>query len=152
MKICLKCNNRVADNKKFCDNCGGNAFRPLPKQPQQQTQPQQQKVQVQVPIQPNLNRQQNIIKPDNQPKVNQQIVFNEQENKYTEDNINQIDMTIKEWIITFILTIIPVFNIIYIIKNIKDTNNPIYKRNYFKAYGLYFIVASIISTIISVVL
>jgi hypothetical protein len=74
------------------------------------------------------------------------------QNKYVDEPYDNTGMTVKDWIVTFLIMLIPVFNILYIIKNMTNNNNPSYKRNYFKAYLVYFIVAFIISLILSIVL
>lgn len=160
MKICIKCNNRVQDSKNFCDNCGGNRFRPVPNaQPQQQ--PQRQPQQQQRQVRPNTQSTQNIqreqatniqqpVRPQQQqPQFSQ--TYEDTTNRYA-DTPQTEDTTVAEWIKILIFTIIPIFNIIYIIKNIKNNNIPSYKSNYFKAYGIYFLVASAVSLILSILL
>lgn len=62
------------------------------------------------------------------------------------------DITVKDWVIVLLFLLIPVYNIIYVVKGIKDYNMPEYKRNFLKAYGIYFLSAFVISIIIALIM
>ena len=86
------------------------------------------------------------------PNQNQQ--YNPQQTPYgqnTPNNVdplqnNSTDMTAFDWIKTFILLLIPIYNLIMIIKGMNNSAYPLYRRNYFKAYLIYFLVSLGIST------
>lgn len=152
MKVCLKCNHKVKDSQKFCDNCGGNNFRVIPVQStpknQNQNQYQTQQTPVKPPVKPRINQR------PNQTQVNytQQSQFNqENENRFVDTPINN-DISVKDWLVIFIMTIIPIWNIIYIVKNIKNTDTNPCKSNYLKAYAIYYGIAFVLSLIIALAL
>lgn len=83
---------------------------------------------------------------------NQQGQYNQQAqyNQFEDTPLNE--MTVKDWIKTLLFMLIPIFNIVYIIKNM---NNPLmneYKRNFLKAYGLYFLITFGISLIAAIII
>lgn len=71
-------------------------------------------------------------------------------NEFSDDDI--YDMTVKDWIIVQLFLLIPIYNIIYVIKGIKDYNIPDYKRNFLKAYGIYYLSALVLSIIIALIM
>lgn len=54
--------------------------------------------------------------------------------------------SLVDWLITMVCLLIPVINIWYIVKSLsKNSNTPDYKKNYIKAFLIYFVVMSVIS-------
>ena len=64
----------------------------------------------------------------------------------------QPDMNVKEWIQTLIILVIPIVNIVYIVKGISNPMYPPYRQNFLKAFGIYYAVAFILSLIISAII
>ena len=98
-------------------------------QGQQYGQPQQQYGQP----------QQQYGQPQQQYGQPQQQYGQQSNNSFSE--LPNTEMTVKDWIITLLYLLIPIWNIIYIVKNM---NNPVmgeYKRNFLKAYGIYFLIS-----------
>lgn len=62
------------------------------------------------------------------------------------------DMTVVDWIKTLLIMLIPVVNIVVAILGIKNTSNPEYKKNYFKAFLIYYGVSMTISTLVAFLL
>jgi hypothetical protein len=65
-------------------------------------------------------------------------------------NIPQPDnSSIVSWLITLVLMVIPIVNIVYIIKTLLDKTAPAYKKNYIKAFIIYFVIATVLSLILT---
>ena len=60
--------------------------------------------------------------------------------------------SVLNWLVTFILLIIPLVNVGYMIKVIVDKTAPAYKKNYMKAFLIYAVVMCIISTVVAITL
>lgn len=81
--------------------------------------------------------------------------FKQQHGWYVTDKVdkqNSGDMTVIDWIKTLLIMLIPVVNIIVAILGIKNTSNPDYKKNYFKAFLIYYVVSITISILITLLL
>lgn len=75
---------------------------------------------------------------------------NGKKTKIPKENIASADgSSVKDWILTLVFMIIPVWNILYIVKTLKSPETPDFKRNYLKAFLIYFAVAFGISLIFS---
>lgn len=66
--------------------------------------------------------------------------------------INSDGSSVKDWILTLIFLIIPIYNIVYIIKVTKSPTEVMYKKNYIKAFLIYFAASCVISLIITLLL
>lgn len=181
MKVCTRCKQVVQDTDTVCSRCGNTNLKMMPAQPQQngnrnngngqrqqgqqgQQRPQQQTQQrpqqqgqqrpnMQKPN-PNGNTQNRPVRPNGPVRPsfggqNQQDDFVDNANEFNDDIP---DMTVKDWIITLLMLLIPVYNIIYIVKGMKDEFIPKYKQDFLKAYGIYFGASCIVSIILSLIL
>lgn len=63
--------------------------------------------------------------------------------------ISSSDSTVADWIKTLILMLIPIVNLIIAVSGMKNTSNPDYKRNYYKAFLIYYLAAFAISAAVS---
>ena len=169
---------RVDNNEEYIDLQSNTQIPPQQRQPQQmqpQQRPSQQRPSQQRPPQqgPSQQRPPQQGQPQQRPPQQRQpqqrppqqrppqqrppeITCNKEENyieqqyeKYEDSNIID-NSSVKDWLLTLIFLIIPVYNIIFIIKSLKNTETPAYKRNYLKAFIIYFGVAFTISMIISI--
>ena len=68
------------------------------------------------------------------------------------NDCNNIDMTIKDWIIQILLTAIPLVNIVILIMGMNNTAYPEYRRNFCKAFLIYYISATILSVGITLII
>ena len=64
----------------------------------------------------------------------------------------QPDMNVKEWVQTLIILVIPIANIVYILKGMNNPMYPPYRQNFLKAFGIYYVVAFILSLILSAII
>lgn len=80
-------------------------------------------------------------------KLNKQNNTNQQMPQVSADG-----SSVKDWVLTLIFLIIPIYNIVYIIKVIKSPTETMYKKNYIKAFLIYFAASCIISLIITLLL
>ena len=65
---------------------------------------------------------------------------------------SQDGSSVLDWILVLIQLIIPLWNIIYIIRTITGKTVPDYKKNYMKAFLIYFIVMAAISSVVAITL
>ena len=63
--------------------------------------------------------------------------------------ISSSDSTVADWIKTLILMLIPIVNLIIAVSGMKNTSNPDYKRNYYKAFLIYYLAAFAISAAVA---
>ena len=63
--------------------------------------------------------------------------------------VSSSDSTVADWIKTLILMLIPIVNLIIAVSGMKNTSNPDYKRNYYKAFLIYYLAAFAISAAVS---
>ena len=117
--------------------------------------PQQQMAQQQIYGAPTQQGNPNAI--NNQQTYNQQT-YNQQaygtpQQPYGQPNtvdplqVNATDMTVSDWIKTMLIMLVPIYNLVFIVKGMNNVNYPMYKRNYFKAYLIYFLASFGISLI-----
>ena len=92
----------------------------------------------------NKQNTQNNMQKNSQPMQNNNQYGGQQNNPYSDD---PIDMSVKDWIITLVYLVIPIWNIIYVVKTSKDPYVPFYKKDFVKAYIIYFAAALVISLI-----
>lgn len=58
---------------------------------------------------------------------------------------NTAEMSVLDWIKTFLLMLIPIVNLVIAFSGMKNMSNPEYKRNYYKAFLIYYIAVFAIS-------
>lgn len=63
--------------------------------------------------------------------------------------VSSSDSTVADWIKTLILMLIPIVNLIIAVSGMKNTSNPDYKRNYYKAFLIYYLAAFAISAAVA---
>lgn len=67
-------------------------------------------------------------------------------------NVNSSDMTVKDWIITLLIMLIPIVNLVIAFKGMSNINYPEYKKNYYKAFLIYYIASMALSIVLSLVI
>lgn len=79
-----------------------------------------------------------------------------QQHGWYEDGSNSAessgDMTVGDWLKTLLIMLIPIANIVIAFLGMRNTSNPLYKRNYYKAFMIYYLVAFVVSTLIALLL
>lgn len=110
------------------------------------------------PNQLNMQNQQRPMQQNKPMQQNQQQQYNMQkqqmnnQNQFTDNYSSDDEMSIQDWVILLVIMSVPVVNIVYILKNMNNYNISLTKRNFLKGYAAYFIVAIIISFMLSSVL
>jgi hypothetical protein len=94
--------------------------------------------------QPQGNRR---LKPGQQPAPAPQPTPAPATNPVAEDAI-----TLKQWLITIIILVIPIANIVYLVLQLKNQLTPVTKKNFLKAYAIYYVAALVLSLVISVII
>lgn len=144
----------------------GNAVKPQnqrPIQPNNMVRPQQpvqrQPMQTEVAQAVNIAQEQNVNAYPEQQKKTKKPLFSKKQPQNIEQtqqtstyNENSEFMSVKDWIITMLMLIIPIWNIVYIIQQIKNPMTGLIKKNFLKAYVIYAIAGIVISILISVIL
>lgn len=62
------------------------------------------------------------------------------------------DMSVGDWIKTLLIMLIPIVNIVVAVLGMRSSSNPDYKRNYYKAFLIYYVVAFILSALVTFLL
>ena len=62
------------------------------------------------------------------------------------------DMSVGDWIKTLLIMLVPIVNIIVAVLGIRNSSNPDYKKNYYKAFLIYYIVAFVLSALVTFLL
>lgn len=62
------------------------------------------------------------------------------------------NMSVGDWIKTLLIMLVPIVNIIVAVLGIKNNSNPDYKKNYYKAFLIYYIVAFVLSALVTFLL
>lgn len=70
----------------------------------------------------------------------------------TASSKNTGDMSVVDWIKTLLIMLVPIVNIVVAILGIKNAGNPDYKKNYYKAFLIYYLVAIVLSTLVAFLL
>lgn len=65
---------------------------------------------------------------------------------------NSGESSVKQWIITLVITAIPILNIVYCIMIMKNNNAEGYRRDFAKAFLIYLVIAFVVSLVIGNVL
>lgn len=101
-------------------------------------------------------------KKNKQPKPNVQQAPNNTNNGFeAEFSTNNFGPTVQpiiedgssvaDWIKTMLVFIIPIYGLLRYFKGMKDMTLPAYKRNYYKAFLIYFVACIVISLVMSIV-
>lgn len=101
-------------------------------------------------------------KKNKQPKASKQPVQNNTNNGFeAEFSTNNFGPTIQpviedgssvaDWLKTMLILLIPVYGLIKYFMGMKDMTLPAYKRNYYKAFLIYFVACIVISIVLSIV-
>lgn len=61
---------------------------------------------------------------------------------------NSGESSVKQWIITLVITAIPILNIVYCIMIMKNNNAEGYRRDFAKAFLIYLVIAFVVSLVI----
>lgn len=80
--------------------------------------------------------------------INQQKPIRQPKQKMS----SQDGSSVLDWILVLIQLIIPLWNILFIIKTITGKTVPDYKKNYMKAFLIYFVVMAVISSVVAITL
>ena len=159
MKKCTQCGQSLNDDTKFCFKCGSSNFEPVAEtggtyqQPPQQTPQQapqqapQQSYYAQPVQQPVQSYQQAPAQSYQQPAYQQQPVY--QQPVYN----NGEPATIGNFLLFFVIQIVPIFNIIYTI--MVAVGGPKYKKsmtNFARAYLIMMAIVIVLYIIIFAVL
>lgn len=62
------------------------------------------------------------------------------------------DMSVGDWIKTLLIMLVPIVNIIVAVLGIRNSSNPDYKKNYYKAFLIYYVVAFVLSALVTFLL
>ena len=62
--------------------------------------------------------------------------------------VNLGESSVKQWIITLVITAIPILNIVYCIMLMKNNNAEGYRRDFAKAFLIYLVIAFVVSLVI----
>lgn len=62
--------------------------------------------------------------------------------------VNSGESSVKQWIITLVITAIPILNIVYCIMIMKNNNAEGYRRDFAKAFLIYLVIAFVVSLVI----
>ena len=62
------------------------------------------------------------------------------------------NMSVGDWIKTLLIMLVPIVNIIVAVLGIRNNSNPDYKKNYYKAFLIYYIVAIVLSALVTFLL
>lgn len=82
-------------------------------------------------------------------------IFKQQHGWYEDgstSNVTSGDMSVGDWIKTLLIMLIPIVNIIVAVLGIRNSSNPDYKKNYYKAFLIYYVVAFILSALVTFLL
>ena len=170
---------QMMNQQQFINNGQQNMHGQRPMNNQQRPMNNQQRPQQNMNGQININNQQMMNNQYNQQGMNMgnQTNFNadftdnfSNTNIQNQNNMNNgkkqkqpkvpkqqipddgVTVSVKEWIITQLILCIPLFNIVYILMQIKKPNIKSSKKNYLIAFAIYFIAAVIISVALTAVI
>lgn len=82
-------------------------------------------------------------------------MFKQQHGWYDDGSMSSeasADMTMVDWLKTLLIMLVPIVNIIVAFLGMRNTSNPVYKRNYYKAFMIYYIVAFVLSALVAFLL
>lgn len=142
---------------KSMNNMGMNNQAQFNNQQMQQMQMNQQQMNMNQQMQGQQNNQFQELPPKKKLFMSkgerQAAKLNKQNNPNQQmTQVNNDGSSVKDWILTLIFLIIPIYNIVYIIKVIKSPTEAMYKKNYIKAFLIYFAASCVISLIVTLLL
>ena len=74
--------------------------------------------------------------------------MNTMQQRFQDISTNSGESSVKQWIITLVITAIPILNIIYCIMVMKNNNAEGYRRDFAKAFLIYLVIAFAVSLLI----
>lgn len=74
--------------------------------------------------------------------------MNAMQQRFQDAPTNSGESSVKQWIITLVITAIPILNIIYCIMIMKNNNAEGYRRDFAKAFLIYLVIAFAVSLVI----
>lgn len=74
--------------------------------------------------------------------------MNTMQQRFQDVPTNSGESSVKQWIITLVITAIPILNIIYCIMIMKNNNAEGYRRDFAKAFLIYLVIAFVVSLLI----
>lgn len=74
--------------------------------------------------------------------------MNTMQQRFQDAPTNSGESSVKQWIITLVITAIPILNIIYCIMVMKNNNAEGYRRDFAKAFLIYLVIAFVVSLVI----
>lgn len=87
-----------------------------------------------------------------QPQMQQQQQVNNNGFEPTMEPIIEDGSNVGDWIKTLLIFIIPVYGLIKYFTGMKDMSQPAYKRNFYKAFLIYFVACIVVSLVLSMVM
>lgn len=90
--------------------------------------------------------------PKQQPQMQQQQQVNNNGFEPTMEPIIEDGSNVGDWIKTLLIFIIPVYGLIKYFTGMKDMSQPAYKRNFYKAFLIYFVACIVVSLVLSMVM
>lgn len=82
-------------------------------------------------------------------------MFKQQHGWYEDGSTSSVaseNMSVGDWIKTLLIMLVPIVNIIVAVLGIRNSSNPDYKKNYYKAFLIYYIVAFVLSALVTFLL
>ena len=74
--------------------------------------------------------------------------MNAMQQRFQDAPTNSGESSVKQWIITLVITAIPILNIIYCIMIMKNNNAEGYRRDFAKAFLIYLVIAFVVSLLV----
>ncbi len=137
--VCQNCGTACADGTRVCPNCGTVLVAPTYTAPQQ-------------PAPQPAYTASNYGQPSYQPAAPAAPYAPQpQTNVYVQSNLEE-PVTIKEWIITWLLLCIPIANIILPFVWAFDSSTKKSKSNFFKAYLIWMLIGIVVGIIFAIIM
>ena len=154
MKQCTRCGNTVEENVVKCNKCGGQKFQHI-----KETSEKQQAYNPSDRVRPTRTQKKEEPQENNQmtPEMMQMMMqmmmeSEENQNKSFADKFKSEDdlgMTPLKWIITLLIMIVPIVNIVYAVIKIKNNDKA---TQFYIGYLTYYIIAFILSFVITLII
>ena len=68
--------------------------------------------------------------------------------RFQDAPVNSGESSVKQWIITLVITAIPILNIVYCLMIMKNNNAEGYRRDFAKAFLIYLVIAFVVSLLV----
>lgn len=100
------------------------------------------------------NNQPKVVKPGMQNTNIPSYEYEQYNNINTEQSLteNAQEITVKDWLITLLFLLIPIYKYIYIITGMKNPKYSKDKQNFLKAFGLYYLITFGVSFLLSLII